>query len=258
MDAPQQYPVRGTLMPYIRNKRTGEMVFVPDAPQSIPVGPQDPTYPFKAQQARTGIQAQQSNMANDAARVNIDRQRLSLAQQEAARKAQDDAARLNIAQEAGRRADMAASRASEIAERDKNTKLAQLRALQNQIARTRQLYQQGPGATKGIAGALDYLPTPQNKQFDAAGASLGEIGLSAFRTPGVGSQSDAELKAFVAANRPSASDYDSQIEEKLRNLENRLRESYRAYGVQYKPTGIGNAPRKPRQPNVIDFNEWKD
>lgn len=128
-------------------------------------------------------------------------------------------------------------------------KLGQLRALQSQIERVQQLYKTGPGATKGLSGLLDYLPSPANKQFDAAGAGLGEMGLAAFRVPGSGSQSDAELRAFVEANRPSSSDYDVQIQEKLRNLQNRIRQTYGALGA--KP----QAPPKGKKPRVIDFND---
>ena len=129
-------------------------------------------------------------------------------------------------------------------------KLGQFRSLQDQINRVQQLYKTGPGATKGISGLLDYLPSPGNKQFDAAGAGLGEIGLAAFRVPGSGSQSDAELRAFIQANRPSSSDYDVQIQEKLRNLQNRLNQTYSAMGV--KPQSGGGQKKQPR---VIDFND---
>lgn len=126
-------------------------------------------------------------------------------------------------------------------------KLANIRAAQQQIDRLGQLYQQGPGATKGLSGILDYLPSPGNKRFDTAGAGLGEVGLAAFRVPGVGSQSDAELRAFIDANRPSASDYDVQIQEKLRNLQNRLNQTYGAYGLKRQ----GGK----KQSKVIDFND---
>lgn len=207
---------------------SGKPVWQDDGARGIPIGMQDPTMPYKAQGAALDNQGKAANIQNDAARIALERQRLELAKQAAANAA------------------AASARAGQISEREKNTRLGNLRALENQIGRVRELYNQGPGATKGVSSVMDYLPTPGNKQFDAAGASLGEIGLSAFRVPGVGSQSDAELRAFVEANRPSASDYDTQITEKLRNLENRLGEAYKAYGVQYKPGGARAAPRKPK------------
>lgn len=226
-------------MPTYRNKRTGEIITVPGGP------PANPTFPLQAPKMSAEIGNTQANTQRTLADIQNDRERIALERQ-----------RVQAAQQAQARAGEAAQRAAEIAEREKNTKLGNLRAMQNQIARVRDLYKTGPGSTKGVMGAMDYLPTPGNKQFDAAGASLGEIGLSAFRVPGVGSQSDAELRAFVEANRPSASDYDAQIEEKLRNLENRLGEAYKPYGVKYKP---GAAPRKPKtQSRVIDFNDWRD
>lgn len=116
-------------------------------------------------------------------------------------------------------------------------KLANLRAAQSQIDRLRLLYKQGPGKTSGFSGVLDYLPSNANKRFNTAGAGLGEVGLAAFRVPGVGSQSDAELRAFIDANRPSAGDFDAEIQEKLNNLQNRLNQTYSAYGIQRKGGG---------------------
>lgn len=101
-------------------------------------------------------------------------------------------------------------------------KLAQFKALEDQIARVEELYKAGPGSTKGVLGIQDYLPSDANAAFDSAAAGLGEVGLAAFRVPGVGSQSDTELRQFVAANTPSAGDRDAAIQEKLGNLKRRL------------------------------------
>lgn len=191
------------------------------SPQSIPIGPQDPTMPYKAPGAELDLEAKRAGMNNDAQRIALERQRLQIAQQ------------------AGQRAEQAATTAEQISQREAAAKSSPLTALEQQIARVRDLYNKGPGATRGIAGALDYLPTPGNQQFDTAGAALAEIGQSAFRTPGVGSQSDKELKAFIEANRPYASDYDTAIEEKLRNLQTRLAA---AKGARSAP------PAPPRRP----------
>lgn len=110
--------------------------------------------------------------------------------------------------------------------------IATLRALEDQINRVESLYKSGPGATSGVMGALDYLPTPTNKQFDAASAGIGDVAFNAFRTPGAGAQSDAELKARLAATQPSSSDYDNVIEEKLNYLRTRLDAAYEAMGVK--------------------------
>lgn len=53
-------------MPYLRNKRTGETVFVPDqtgAPQAVPVGPQNPTYPLEAPKMGADIANTQAGTA---------------------------------------------------------------------------------------------------------------------------------------------------------------------------------------------------
>jgi hypothetical protein len=127
-------------------------------------------------------------------------------------------------------------------------KVANLRAAQAQINRLNTLFAKGPGSTKGFSSLLDFLPSAKNAQFDTAGAGLGEVGLAAFRVPGVGSQSDAELRAFIAANRPSASDFDARIKEKLLNLQSRLNQTYSAYGIKRQQ-------KAKSAPKVIDFSD---
>ena len=53
-------------MPTLRNKRTGETIFVPDqpsAPQGFPIGLQDPTMPYKAPGAVADINQSQASTA---------------------------------------------------------------------------------------------------------------------------------------------------------------------------------------------------
>lgn len=77
----------------------------------------------------------------------------------------------------------------------------------------------------GPASLLEYLPLPRNKAFNSAASGLSEVAQASFRVPGVGSQSDLELAAFIAANQPQASDPDEQIEAKLANIRNRIEAS---------------------------------
>lgn len=112
-------------------------------------------------------------------------------------------------------------------------KLANLKTLQAQIARVRELHE---SATKGgMPNWFNrFVPDFVNSelgQFDTAGAGMGEVGMAAFRVPGAGSQSDTELLKFVSANEPRSTDSDATIEEKLRTVETRLNNSLRAMGV---------------------------
>jgi hypothetical protein len=100
-----------------------------------------------------------------------------------------------------------------------------------QIDRLYELYNQGIGATEGVAGILDYLPTEANAMFDTAGAALGDQGNAAFKVPGMGAQSDADAARFVAANQPMASDRDAAALEKLRALRQRLEANMQAQGL---------------------------
>ena len=107
---------------------------------------------------------------------------------------------------------------------------AALDALSRQIQMVRGLYNKnfkgvGPGSL------LEYLPTQSTKEFNSAAAGLSDQAQNAFRTPGIGSQSDRELAAFIAANQPSSSDFDSANEQKIKNIEGRLIPQRRALGL---------------------------
>lgn len=110
---------------------------------------------------------------------------------------------------------------------------ANLDSLVEQINRVQELYESNiaPEALGPVSSLGDYLPTPENRQFDTAAAGMAEQGLAAFRVPGVGAQSDAELRQFVQANKPDASDYDASIEEKLSQLRRRVDANRAALGL---------------------------
>lgn len=114
---------------------------------------------------------------------------------------------------------------------------AALDAIARQLQRTRELYNKnlrgvGPGSI------MEFLPTATNQQFNSAAAGLSDQAQNAFRTPGVGSQSDRELAAFIAANQPSASDFDKTIEQKFGNIEGRLIPQRRALGLPDWPAPL--------------------
>lgn len=209
--------------------------------------PADPKFPYEGPQAaatlgktQAEIDAIRQRNANDAKKIQFQERELAAKQAVSQRNAQMQA-------------------------EERAQKIARLDALRNNIQRTYQLYDSTIGETKGVAGLLDYLPTTDNRQFDAAGAALAETGLAAFRVPGVGAQSDNELKQFVLANRPTASDRDAVVLEKLRNLESRLAENYEAFGVDYEPQFRRRTKKKKSkresgllapQQRVIDFGDY--
>lgn len=111
------------------------------------------------------------------------------------------------------------------------SKNAALDAIVKQINDVQGLFEQGPGSTNGIAGLADYLPSNANSAFDTAAAGLAEQGLAAFRVPGVGSQSDAELRQFVDANKPSSWNLDASTVQKLKQLRARVDAARQAAGL---------------------------
>lgn len=112
-------------------------------------------------------------------------------------------------------------------------KAANLESLTKQINRVQSLFNSSQDKnTIPLLGSLtEYLPTQANAQFDSAGAGLAEQGLAAFRVPGVGSQSDTELRQFIEANKPSSWSMDSANKERLRTLRNRVDETRKSLGL---------------------------
>lgn len=237
------------------NPQTGERVQW-NGSAWVPMGGGQPAQPqVQRPPARIYGAPQTLTPAQDASN-QIAQQNLQLAQQREARMAQ-----IAQAEERRRQAEFeqkmnpqAAPPSPAQAEKNRN-RAAMLDSLVEQINRVQTLYEEGPGATKGLAGLGDYLPFDSNRQFDTAGAGLAEQGMAAFRVPGVGAQSDTELRQFVEANKPQASDRDVSIEEKLLQLRNRV-DATRA-GMGLPPAnwlGIGQQDNSGTMPPALGDN----
>jgi len=87
------------------------------------------------------------------------------------------------------------------------------------IEKLRQRYQEGPGATSGLYGLGDYLPTVPNSRFNTAANSMrGDIGTLLGFTGGqlnTATEANMAVGPYIA----KSSDYDPVIEDKIGNLE---------------------------------------
>jgi hypothetical protein len=93
------------------------------------------------------------------------------------------------------------------------------RQLQNTVDELRTLYTAGPGETQGLEGLKDYLPTAQNKNFDAkANAARGIVGQVMGFTGGQ-LNTERESEKAVGPYLPQASDYDTTILQKIDQLQ---------------------------------------
>ncbi len=98
------------------------------------------------------------------------------------------------------------------------------KALQTQIDRVSELYRQElQGWAPNVLNRLvpDFLQ-PNKAAFDSSAQGLVNPFMAAFKVPGQGSQSDTELRQFLAANTPEQGDSDAVIEEKIRTIQSRL------------------------------------
>lgn len=237
-------------MPYMKNKRTGEIVEV--GADGRPVGgrpPMNPEFPYKGPQAAADLAGKRVSTAKTVQDMQLAPREIALRERQAAVADRN----LSIEEQKQRQAQIQA-------ERERALARAPMDSLNNQLRRVWDLYADGPGSTPAWSPAslADFNPySDKNSKFNAAAAGIGEIGRNAFRTPGQGAQSDKELQAFIDANQPKASDTDAAIREKLGNLERRLGSQYKALGVPYQPyqpRSLKPPPRKQTKQNrVIDF-----
>lgn len=73
-----------------------------------------------------------------------------------------------------------------------------------------------------IKSTLEYFPSSKKKAINTKSDGLSGLGLSLFRVPGTGTETDADAKRFVKANQPSTWDNDYEFLGKLYNLIGRI------------------------------------
>lgn len=99
--------------------------------------------------------------------------------------------------------------------------LAQLNAanfLAKQHADLSRLFKAGPGSTSGLAGLLDFLPTPSNQNFDNSANRLRAWAKQGTGTTGGENNSVAEMKMNLGAYIPSSWDYDATNRDTLKSI----------------------------------------
>lgn len=216
-------------MPTRTNKRTGEVQELRDGQwvtikpamslpgMTVQTKPADPTLPGRVTKTNNEAAASGYDPAKAAADLRIKQLEAQIKTIEASSAGAQTQAELQKAQ-----LDVEKARA-EIGAL-KSGKGGAIKALQEQVDRVGELYR------KELKGGLpnkinDLIPDtlqPDKGAFDTAGQGLTNPFMAAFRVPGVGAQSDTELRQFLAANTPAQGDSDAVIEEKLRNIQTRI------------------------------------
>lgn len=220
-------------MGWKRNKMTGEVAWFDDGTTPIPIGPRNP-----AKQAVNDMQPEQMRGQIASTATNIQGQQIDNRVKDATAgamisKADSDARRSQFEAAAAERDFKRGPKLSDAeikVQDERRGRLSALNQLASQIDRVDSLYREGPGATSGLGSLKDYIPTPGNERFDAAGALLSQMGLAAFRTPGTGTVSDRDAMMFDRAALPQASNFDSATEEQIRGLRARVNEEMQSLG----------------------------
>jgi hypothetical protein len=120
-----------------------------------------------------------------------------------------------------------------------DSRAAKLQGLLKQLDRAEGIYrdQIKGGIPNPISGRLFPL-SEGNSAFQAAASSAAQQAFSAFRVPGEGPQSDADLRLFTEANRPLPTDTEASIEEKFRAVRSRALAELEALGVGVGDTDV--------------------
>lgn len=174
--------------------------------------PADPTYPYEGPKAAADAQRAQAEAVMAGAQAPY---ASTIAQAEAEKaKAEAEKAKADA-----RKTDAEQGVTMTAAERSNAIRGYQSAIqLDKTIADLEQLFEQGPGSTSGLSGALDYAPLEINQRFDrAAQAARGTVG-DALGFTGGQLNSAAEAQLNLGAYIPASSDRDETIRDSIRRL----------------------------------------
>jgi len=191
-----------------------------------PIGGQTPQSQVQSQTVQPQVQQAQAQAQN----ATVDASVNAATQQAQVRTANANAAQAEAEAQRAMR-ELQGGNVSEARRAELTDRISRLNQVVAQINRVQELFDQSVGATRGVGGILDYLPSDANARFDAAGASLSQQGLAAFRVPGTGTVSDRDAIMFDRANLPTASTRDAAIDEQLTGLRTRVAEEMAALGL---------------------------
>lgn len=199
--------------------------------------PADPTFPYEGPKA--GADLTGANLTNQGKVIDNE---VSAATKDALiRKALAEAAR----------AEAEAKKATQVGP-ESETQLkaaaaaADLKTMMQTINELQTLYNQNL-AGQGVQSLGEYFPSNEIDRIDTLSAGLGQLGMSAFRVPGSGEQSDRELANFINANQPSTWNRDAGFIGKMDNLRRRAENRLAALG---QPAPQWVSPASERQPAI--------
>lgn len=186
---------------------------------AVAIGAPDPTYPTKAPQAVATLEKTGADTANTAAntgrtqvQTKLDLAQVPYADLKAAADAREAQAKANVANAA-------------------NLGGGALDSIVTQINDVSRKFASGPGATSGLNGLEDYLPSSANSAFDAAASGLGDQATAVFRVAGTGTQTDKDAARIDAGSLPNRYYRDSTNLQILDQLRTRVDAARAAHGL---------------------------
>lgn len=187
---------------------SGKPVWRDDAPlRGVPIGLQDPAREFEAPQAAANINKTNADIRNAGERIGIDaaaerRQQLSQVAELFQKGLRPDG-RGGVEMVPGWSPPV---KAPELSAEMRGKALAQWNAagqVDAQMDKVRSRFADGPGSTWGPAGLWDYLPTPDNENFDESANRLRPLLKNLLGVTGGENNAIAEMKLNLGAYIPN-------------------------------------------------------
>lgn len=188
-----------------------QIVSGPETQQPYTLGTPDPSAQYKAPKASLDVQGAQLGNQKTAQQIALEAASVPFAGRVAAAeatKAEADATAAQLAAQKGQR-EAALPVSGQVGRAN----------LQRAIDDIRAMYQAGPGRTSGLSGLLDYAPTTENQQFDAAGNAVRGFVGPALGLTGGQLNTEKEAQRAVGPYVPNSWDRDAVIEDKIRRLQ---------------------------------------
>ena len=180
------------------------------------------------------IAGAQADVAPEAARVDIRQGAGSAASSEAsaertrtltpleAQKLQEDLVKMRLENAEAERVAREGPRKTLAERKEEQVLYANMTAARNAINFLMRNFNNELSGQGIIKSPLEYFPSSKKKAINTKSDGLSGLGLSLFRVPGTGTETDADARRFVKANQPSTWDNDYEFLGKLYNLIGRI------------------------------------
>ena len=197
-------------------------------------GPSKTTPKQREAAGKAAVAEAEGNMAPAAAAAEVSQKQASAASSGAsadrtraltpleAEKMREDIRKMRLDNEAAERLAKEGPRKTLAERKEEQVLLSNITAARNSINFLMRNFNNELSGQGLIKSTLEYFPSSKKKAINTKSDGLSGLGLSLFRVPGTGTETDADARRFVKANQPSTWDNDYEFLGKLYNLIGRI------------------------------------